>query len=275
MIPDSVTTIGESAFRQCENLANVTIEKSVATIQADAFYRYSSLTSIAFKGNAPGGVVTAGYRSTFPETATLYYIAGKSSWTTPTWKGYHTVPVIGTGDPGETHTDGYYAKQPNYLLRFTDNTGSPLSSVSVEIGGQSFSSDFGDSIDISEPDNNFLSKFKLKFDLPKEIKAPLSIEPDGTVLATLGVEVSEEKKFCPAAKTIDALCHTDNYPKDWDSFIGALKGNIIPQSSSFGITLDRKVIGYLEGKLVREANGSLGILVTEGKIAVSFEGKEK
>ena len=94
--------------------------------------------------------------------------------------------------------------------------------------------------------------------------------------AELGVEVSEEKKFCPAAKTIkDALCHTDNYPKDWDSFIGALKGNIIPQSSSFGITLDRKVIGYLEGTQVREANGSLGILVTEGKIAVSFEGKEK
>lgn len=436
VIPDSVTTIGESAFRQCENLANVTIGKSVATIRADAFYRCSSLTSIAFKGNAPGGVVTAGYRSTFPETATLYYIAGKSGWTTPTWNGYNTVPLIETGDPGEIHTDNYYAKQPNYLLRFTDNTGSPLSNVSVEIGGQSFTSgassevmfaysgsdsvhitksgyhdaylpasvlgnyssimlypdtysapfvqaaygsrdggttycdllnsgmsfhagsltektgfyidvnwgdhgagkiylsqtltpedgvelrqglndaenisvhlkssgglylimiaadglvssqslratilsedtdfsiDFGDSIDIPEPDDNFLSKFKMKFDLPKKIKASLSVEPDGSVLATLGVKVSEEKDVGPAVKTIkDALYYADNYPKDWDSFVGALKGSIIPQSASFGIALDSKVIGYLEGKLVREADGSVGILVTEGKIAISLEGK--
>lgn len=137
-----------------------------------------------------------------------------------------------------------------------------------------FSIDFGDSIDIPKPGDNFLSKFKLGFDLPENYKTSLSIEPDGTVLATLGIKISEGKSVSTAVKTIkDALYHADNYPKDWDSFIGALHGSIIPQSSSFGVTLDSKVIGYLEGKLVHNADGSYGILFSEGKVAAILEGK--
>ena len=436
-IPDSVVTIEADAFGFCPNLTSVTIGNGVVSIGENAFSS-NNLASVYFRGDAPSVFPAGGGESSFSSgfcNTILYYSTSKSGWTTPTWNGYDTVPVIGEGDPGETHTGSYYAKQPNYHLRFTDNAGSPLSDVSVEIGGQSLSSgassevtfaysgsdsvhitksgyhdaylpasvlgnyssimlypdtysapfvqaaygsrdggttycdllnsgmsfhagsltektgfyidvnwgdhgagkiylsqtltpedgvelrqglndaenisvhlkssgglylimiaadglvssqslratilsedtdfsiDFGDSIDIPEPDDNFLSKFKMKFDLPKKIKASLSVEPDGSVLATLGVKVSEEKDVGPAVKTIkDALYYADNYPKDWDSFVGALKGSIIPQSSSFGITLDSKVIGYLEGKLVHEADGSLGILFTEGKIAASFKG---
>lgn len=437
-IPDSVIEIEGRAFQACHSLTSITISESVISVGSGAFAACSNLTSAFFRGDAPDAI-TAGswspYEESFPANITIYYIAGKSGWTTPTWKGYNTVPVIGEGDPGETHTGSYYAKQPNYHLRFTDNAGSPLSNVSVEIGGQSLSSgassevtfaysgsdsvhitksgyhdaylpasvlgnysnimlypvtysapfvqaaygsrdggttycdllnsgmsfyagsltektgfyidvnwgdhgagkiylsqtltpedgvelrqglndaenisvhlkssgglylimiaadglvssqslratilsedtdfsiDFGDSIDIPEPDDNFLSKFKMKFDLPDNVKASLSIEPDGTVVAALGVKISEEKHVATAVKTIkDALYHADNYPKDWDSFVRALNGSIIPQSSHFGIKLDSRVIGYLEGKLVHEADGSLGILFTEGKIAASFKG---
>ena len=45
-IPDSVTTIGEEAFRGCESLTSVTIGESVTTIGNYAFNSCSSLTSV-------------------------------------------------------------------------------------------------------------------------------------------------------------------------------------------------------------------------------------
>ena len=383
-IPDSVVTIEADAFGFCPNLTSVTIGNGVVSIGENAFSS-NNLASVYFRGDAPSVFPAGGGESSFSSgfcNTILYYSTSKSGWTTPTWNGYDTVPVIGEGDPGETHTGSYYAKQPNYHLRFTDNAGSPLSDVSVEIGGQSLSSgassevtfaysgsdsvhitksgyhdaylpasvlgnyssimlypdtysapfvqaaygsrdggatycdllnsgmsfhagsltektgfyidvnwgdhgagkiylsqtltpedgvelrqglndaenvslhlkssgglylvmvaadglvssqslratilsedtdfsiDFGDSIDIPEPDDNFLSKFKMKFDLPDNVKASLSIEPDGTVVAALGVKISEEKHVATAVKTIkDALYHADNYPKDWDKLL--------------------------------------------------------
>ena len=136
--------------------------------------------------------------------------------------------------------------------------------------------DFGNSVDIDSPnDDTFLSKFELGFKLPKNLDVSLSVENDGTVLGTIGVKIAEKEDVGSAVKTIkDALYYADNYPKDWDGFVRALKGgSIIPRSSTFGITLDAKVIGYLEGKLVRENDGSYGIQLTDGKLAAKFEGK--
>ena len=55
-IPDSVTTIGDNAFRNCDSLTSVTIPDSVTTIGNYAFYRCSSLTSVTI----PDSVTTIG-----------------------------------------------------------------------------------------------------------------------------------------------------------------------------------------------------------------------
>jgi len=47
-IPDSVTSIGDYAFYHCASLTNVTIPGSVTSIGSDAFYECKSLTSIIF-----------------------------------------------------------------------------------------------------------------------------------------------------------------------------------------------------------------------------------
>ena len=56
-IPDSVTTIGGSAFSDCNSLTSVTIPDSVTTIGDKAFYNCDSLTSITI----PDSVTTIGY----------------------------------------------------------------------------------------------------------------------------------------------------------------------------------------------------------------------
>ncbi len=53
-IPDSVTTIGDSAFENCTKLASVKIGNSVTTIESSAFKGCSSLTSI----DIPNSVTT-------------------------------------------------------------------------------------------------------------------------------------------------------------------------------------------------------------------------
>ena len=51
-IPDSVTTIGSSAFYNCDSLTSVTIGDSVTTIGGNAFQACDSLTSVTFGENS-------------------------------------------------------------------------------------------------------------------------------------------------------------------------------------------------------------------------------
>ena len=53
-IPNSVTTIGNSAFKRCSSLTRINIPNSVTTIGRGAFSRCNSLTSITI----PNSVVT-------------------------------------------------------------------------------------------------------------------------------------------------------------------------------------------------------------------------
>ena len=52
-IPDSVTTIGESAFAGCYSLTSVTIPDSVTEIGYEAFYYCLRLTSVYCKATTP------------------------------------------------------------------------------------------------------------------------------------------------------------------------------------------------------------------------------
>ena len=54
IIPNSVTTIGEGAFRGCDSLTSINIPNSVTTIRKSAFWGCKSLTNI----NIPNSVTT-------------------------------------------------------------------------------------------------------------------------------------------------------------------------------------------------------------------------
>jgi hypothetical protein len=50
VIPDSVTYIGDDAFRACDNLENVVIGKGVQTIGNTVFYESPKVTDIYYTG---------------------------------------------------------------------------------------------------------------------------------------------------------------------------------------------------------------------------------
>lgn len=55
-VPDTVTKIGEEAFRNCSNLISIQLPKSLTTIQNNAFYGCRYLKNITL----PSGLTTLG-----------------------------------------------------------------------------------------------------------------------------------------------------------------------------------------------------------------------
>lgn len=58
-IPKGVTSIGESAFKNCSGLTSISIPEGVTSIGESAFFNCNSLTSI----NIPNGVTSIGERA--------------------------------------------------------------------------------------------------------------------------------------------------------------------------------------------------------------------
>ncbi len=78
-IPDSVTSIGGRAFRDCTGLTSVTIPDSVNSIGWWAFSGCTRLTSVYFRGRAPALGVRAFSGAT---NTTVYYLPATTGWDT-------------------------------------------------------------------------------------------------------------------------------------------------------------------------------------------------
>lgn len=104
-IPDSVSSIEKYAFYGCVNLTTVTIGNGVKHIDDNAFYNTTNLKSLNFRGNAPSA--TSKIINKFADGFMIYYPAGASGWTTPTWNGFitqsYTLPGT-TPEPAPTPT---------------------------------------------------------------------------------------------------------------------------------------------------------------------------
>lgn len=65
-IPSDVTSIGDYAFRSCQNLTSVTIPSSVTSIGAAAFYGCTGLTSVTILATTPPVLGSNGLSGSYP-----------------------------------------------------------------------------------------------------------------------------------------------------------------------------------------------------------------
>ena len=95
-LPQNLQVLNGLAFG-CTSLTRVDIPASVASLGDRVFYLCDKLTSIYFYGDAPSTLDTT-FSQTSPDL-TLYYISGKSGWTSPTWNGYNTATFVPESKP--------------------------------------------------------------------------------------------------------------------------------------------------------------------------------
>jgi hypothetical protein len=77
IIPNSVTSIGDSAFSYCYGLASVTIPASVTSIGDDAFYNCVNLMGVYFIGKAPSVSNNTFYLANL---STVCHLSGATGW---------------------------------------------------------------------------------------------------------------------------------------------------------------------------------------------------
>ena len=103
IIRNGVTTIGEYAFRDCNNLTNIIIPNSVTSIDFDAFYMCSSLKSI----NIPESVINIGECSSFSSGGSIRSL---------------TEINVSDSNPKYISIDGVlYNKEKTEIIRFPSN----------------------------------------------------------------------------------------------------------------------------------------------------------
>jgi hypothetical protein len=94
--PKGLKTIGASSFAYCDALTSITLPDSLTTI-GDFAFANSPISEVSFLGDAPASLGSAAFGIT-SAACTVFYRAGASGFTSPTWHDYPCLPLSFSGD---------------------------------------------------------------------------------------------------------------------------------------------------------------------------------
>jgi hypothetical protein len=113
VIPDSVTTVVDMAFQNCDGLTDVIVPSSVSIVESYALDNCDILTGVFFKGNAPNISSTIFVNSA---NVTVYHLPTATGWplipgiwggrTTAQWDGFSYILDINGGTGGGAYSNG-------------------------------------------------------------------------------------------------------------------------------------------------------------------------
>ncbi len=123
IIPDSVTSIGQSAFQSCSSLIDVSIGNGLTNIEDFAFILCSSLAKVLIQGNAPATGGTSVFNG--DTNATVYYTFGTTGW----GPKFCRVPTVLWNPPGYSYTTN---NAPITITGYSGSGGSVVVPASIE-----------------------------------------------------------------------------------------------------------------------------------------------
>ena len=124
-IPDTITTIEQFAFQNCNNLTSITIPKSVTSLESYAFSGCNSLTGVYYQGDVPNIYFGANQSSNLPlygssSSVFSYYPEGNTTWEAVIENGKWQGRGIATWNPTPTTAELTYSLDNGILtLSFT------------------------------------------------------------------------------------------------------------------------------------------------------------
>jgi hypothetical protein len=199
-IPSGVTNIGQGAFAYCSSLTTFTIPGGVTTLLTLTFLDCTSLTSVYFTGNAP----TADSTVFEGDPTVVYYYPGTSGWSN-TFAGVPAVLLAPNGSLQVIITPenlATYGAQWQVDDGSNQNSGATVTNLSVGSHTVSFTPVFG----WNTPSNQVVIITNNALTTASGIYTPTSIPCPATATATV------VDKFVVAATVTDGGCDYTNAP---------------------------------------------------------------
>ena len=117
VIPNSVTSIGYAAFRDCSGLASVTIGNSVRSIGEEAFCDCSELLDVYCYAEKVPSTYSNAFNGSYPEYATLHVPAASvdSYWASYPWSSFGKIVALTPEETGIDELKGENGKEKTAL----------------------------------------------------------------------------------------------------------------------------------------------------------------
>lgn len=119
--PDTLKTIDGHAFHGCTYLKEISFPESLQSIGWYSFCDCTALRRTTFYGDTPNSCSSNTFTNTH-STFTIYYIEGKSGWTSPTWNGYKTATFVPEGYSLTLNSTSPYKITADTIVNVSANT---------------------------------------------------------------------------------------------------------------------------------------------------------